>query len=87
MSKKRNPGGPFVEVEDCQERHGVTAARVDRLELALYGKDGRGGMVRDISEIKTQTRALKTVLVPLVASVLSALITAGILEGLSHIHL
>jgi len=41
--KKENPG--FVRVADCRDRHG-------KLELALWGEDGRGGMVKDIGEIK-----------------------------------
>jgi len=36
----------FVLAEDCIKQH-------ERLELALFGKDGREGMVKDVSDIKT----------------------------------
>ncbi len=41
--KKDNPG--FVRVVDCRERH-------SKIELALFGEDLRGGMVKDIGDIK-----------------------------------
>jgi hypothetical protein len=46
--KKDNPG--FVRVADCRERHG-------KLELALWGDDGRGGMVKALySHVICETR-------------------------------
>jgi polygalacturonase len=50
-----NPGNPgkFVLQRDCRERH-------NKITLALFGADGRGGMVADISTIKnTLDNALK----------------------------
>ena len=41
--KKDNPG--FVRVADCREKH-------NKIELALFGEDLRGGMVKDIGDIK-----------------------------------
>ena len=43
---------------------------MDKLSLALWGKDGRGGMVRDIQEMKTKlnvaTGIIRTVIIPIV---------------------
>ena len=39
----------YVLEEDCVKQH-------TRLELALFGKDGREGMVKDISDIKSFIR-------------------------------
>lgn len=85
-SEEHDNPGPVVHLSDCRERHSVVDARVDKLELALFGKDGRGGMVQDISQIKSATGFLKSILVPIVTAALSAIITAGIIEWLTHFH-
>ena len=65
-------------VEDCKDKHA-------RLELALFGPDGRAGMVADVAEIKTKLKAytgiLRSVVVPILVSVASALLIAWILRG------
>jgi hypothetical protein len=75
--KRDNPG--FVRVEDCHERH-------ERIELALFGKDGRGGMANQVNNIENKlaayTGVLRTVVVPIVVSVVTALIVAGMLGKL-----
>lgn len=48
MSTKRGTDR-FVLAEDCVKQH-------TRLELALFGKDGREGVVKDISDIKSFIR-------------------------------
>jgi len=50
MSKKdpKDGGGPnpgFVSVVECRDRH-------LKIDLALFSVDGRGGIVKDISDIK-----------------------------------
>lgn len=53
MSKdeKDNPI-TFVRVEDCRERHGI-------IQRALFGDDMRGGIVKDIGDIKSDMRVVK----------------------------
>lgn len=48
-SDKENPGNPgrFVSQRQCSAQFG-------KVDLALFGKDGRGGMVKDLSDIKHQ---------------------------------
>jgi hypothetical protein len=49
MSKKREKTDPpplFVTQQDCTSRHA-------KIDLALFGADGRGGMVADIGQIKS----------------------------------
>ena len=49
MSRKREKPDPpplFVTQQDCTSKHA-------KIDLALFGSDGRGGMVADISQIKT----------------------------------
>ena len=41
--QKDNPG--FVRVADCRDAH-------NKINLALWGLDGRAGMVKDIADIK-----------------------------------
>ena len=43
--KKNNPG--FVTQSQCDTKYG-------KMNLALFGSDGRGGIVKDISDIKNQ---------------------------------
>lgn len=50
MSKERkhNPNGARrVTVAECLQRH-------EKIDLALWGSDGRGGIVKDISDIKSK---------------------------------
>ena len=47
----------------------------------MFGEDGRGGIVKDIQEIKSATSVLKSIALPIIFSVVSALITAYILTG------
>ena len=44
---KKDPhnGGNYVTVVNCRDRH-------VKIENALFGGDGRGGMVKDIGDIK-----------------------------------
>lgn len=55
MSKRKNNPGDFVRVTDCTQRHQV----VGKIELALFGPDGRGGMVQDVSVIKGTVKGLE----------------------------
>lgn len=66
--------GLFVGITDCRDRH-------ERLELCLFGKDGRGGIVQDIQAIKTSTNIFRAVLLPVILSVFSAMLTAYLLTG------
>jgi len=54
MSKKQNKANPgiFVKVEDCRDRH-------QKIEMAMFGEDGRGGMVKDIGDIKNYMESHK----------------------------
>jgi hypothetical protein len=47
----KNPSG-LVRVQDCHERHEVVKTEFALLKTALFGSDGRGGIVKDISDIK-----------------------------------
>ena len=77
MSKKakNNPSRVYVRIEDCREISG-------KIMLALFGEDGRGGIVKDVQEIKSATSIIKTVIVPVVISVSAALITYAVLNAI-----
>lgn len=47
MPKKENPfpTNPYMLKNDCQNIH-------EKIDRALWGQDGRGGMVKDIGDIK-----------------------------------
>lgn len=69
--KKDNPGR-YRTVKTCETRH-------RKLDLALFGEDGRGGIVKDIAEIKAATSVLKTVFLPIILSITASVITFLIL--------
>lgn len=74
----------YMHKEDCvKDMRGIQNC-VDKISLALYGEDGRGGMVSDIKDIKAYTGIARQVLVPIVIAVVSALLTAW---GLSGFHI
>jgi hypothetical protein len=39
----------FVRAEDCRDKHA-------KIDLALFGADGRGGMVKDMGDVKNYMR-------------------------------
>ena len=47
---KDNPG--HVTLEACNLKHA-------KIDLALFGRDGRGGIVKDVSDIRSDQRIIK----------------------------
>lgn len=91
-SSRKHTHSEYMEKEACEKDMQVAGKEraniieeMDRIELALWGRDGRGGIVADIQVIKTNTRvymgALRVVVVPIASSVVAALITAWVLLG------
>lgn len=64
---------PYVKIGDCRDRH-------TKLDLALFGVDGRGGIVQDLAEIKTllktrwTTRDKAAIIVALITSITAIII-------------
>jgi fructose-specific phosphotransferase system IIC component len=53
-----------------------------KFDLALFGEDGRNGIVKDITDIKSDIAIIKSatgVLRQILVPILSSLITAGIM--------
>lgn len=59
LNKLSKKSDAYVRVEDCRERHDVTAGRVTKIDNALFGEDFRGGMAKDIADIKSDIRVIK----------------------------
>jgi hypothetical protein len=55
---------------------------VKKINLALWGSDGRSGLVKDVAELKSQGSTailiLKSVVVPIIVAVVTAVIISGI---------
>ena len=79
MSKKKKDN-PYVTRDECFQISGEIRRDISTIKKTLVGEDLRGGLVKDVQEIKSATSAIKTVLVPIVISVLSALITYGLIQ-------
>jgi hypothetical protein len=69
----------YVTRAECIRIHGEIKSALVVINRTLVGEDMRGGLVKDVQEIKSATSAIKTVVVPIVISVLSALTTYGLL--------
>ena len=71
MSKK-NDLSEYMTKADCK-------VEMRALQVSLVGEDMRGGLVKDVQEIKSQTSIFKTILLPIITSVITALIVAALL--------
>jgi hypothetical protein len=65
-------------VDLTKARVDIVECRMDRLELCLYGQDGRGGLCKDIAEIKRDLGAATSFLRIFVVPVIMVLV-AGVI--------
>ena len=84
-AKRSDNPGKFVRVDDCRESRGRDQGWRDRIELALFGKDGRGGMVKDVGDIKSDLRAatgiVRTVIIPIVVPIIVAVLISVVVSS------
>lgn len=81
MSESKRKG-IFVRIEDCLKIHIQTNERMHKFDLALFGEDGRNGIVKDITDIKSDIAIIKSatgLMRQIFVPILSSLITAGIM--------
>ena len=84
MSKKRKDPPPFVTRDECFQIIGEIKNDLQLVKKTLVGDDMRGGLVKDVQEIKSATGMIKTVILPIVISVVSAAVTYGLLRFLGQ---
>ena len=77
----KNPDG-LVRVQECRERHEVVKQESSLIKTALFGSDGRGGLVKDIGDIKSDMQLVRERIknrwgAKDKAAIIAALITAG----------
>lgn len=80
MSKRKEQS--FVTTDDCARFRHEIRDELKVLKSALVGEDLRGGLVKDMSDIKatlSTARTFKDFLVPVAIAVISAILTAFIL--------
>lgn len=75
MSRKQTV---LVSKEECRQLRTECQSNNAKVELALFGEDGRGGIVKDIQDIKTKLEAYSSVFrqfgVPVIVAILTAVI-------------
>lgn len=54
----KNPDG-LVRIQECHERHEVVKQESSLIKTALFGLDGRGGLVKDIGDIKSDLQLVR----------------------------
>lgn len=81
MSKRKKQS--FVTVDDCAHFRAEIRGELKVLKTALVGEDLRGGLVKDVADIKSKLSmwsAAKDIVIAIAVAVASALITAWILS-------
>lgn len=68
--------------EECQRLRDECASNNERVNLALFGPDGRGGIVKDIQDIKTKLDSYSSVLRQFAAPIAVAVVVALIVRFL-----
>ena len=81
-SRKENPG--FVTKEMCGTLMRQANEERDLIKNALFGEDMRGGMAKDISDIKADLKTAKMIS-DLVRPVLIAVVSSFLTYGLIHL--
>ena len=86
MSKDEEPHNPkYVTSNQCREIHGLCSAQfkgdLQKIHKAIAGDDMRGGMVKDLADLKSKLGIVKTVLLPITLSVVCALLVALVTNG------
>lgn len=81
---KNNPGD-FVTKAECRAEMGGIRADVTKIKDALIGEDMQGGLVKKVNDLLKErgatTEILRTVVAPILAAVVSAVLTAWLLTG------
>lgn len=82
MSKRKDSENPTL--AQISMKIEFLDRNINKISLALWGKNGRGGMIKDMQEIKSSLNAttsiIKSIGVPIIAAVISAVITACVLS-------
>ena len=78
---EKEKGNPYVTQAQCAKQVAEFNGELQTIKKALVGEDMRGGLVKDVAEIKAATSWIKTVLVPIVTSVAAAVITYLVLNA------
>jgi hypothetical protein len=83
LPKKKNNPGKFVTAEQCNEKRTQDAVSTskwrNKIDLALWGSDGRGGMVKDIGDMKKDVAVATSLLRSLVLPIVIPLAVGGIM--------
>lgn len=79
MDDDNGNGDGYVHMETFQNYVASNDSKLDRVLLALWGEEGTKGLVKDIHELKSQSRLMQSV-GSVLSGVLSAVATAIILR-------
>jgi len=79
-TKKKHSSSRFVTHAECASTVESIKAELRTIKNTLVGEDMRGGLVKDVQEIKSATGIVKTVILPIIISVCAALITYAALR-------
>ena len=86
MDNDEEPRNPkYVTARLCNEKQTNCSANfkdeLRTIKKALVGDDMRGGIVKDMEELKTRLSLVKTIALPIALSVVSALLVAWAVTG------
>ena len=82
MSEEEEPHNPkYVTMVQCNEHQTTFKDELQTIRMALIGNDMRGGIVKDMGDLKAKLGIFKTVLLPIAISVASAILVAWSING------
>ena len=77
-----NPG--LVTRAECARITGEMNKKLDTIQNALVGKDMRGGLVKDVANLKKEKSTVIEIAKALIAPIIVALIIAWFVTGMPH---
>jgi hypothetical protein len=77
-----NPG--YVTRSECANITGDMNKKLDTIQKALVGDDMRGGIVKDVADLKKENSTLYQILKNVIAPITIALVTAWLATGMPH---
>jgi hypothetical protein len=84
MSDKPSDNPGYVTRAECARITTDMKKKLDTIQTALVGEDMRGGLVKDVGDLKKEKSTVVEILRNLVVPIIVALATAWFVSGMPH---
>ena len=79
---KDNPG--YITTAECARITGAMNKKLDKVLDALVGEDMRGGLVKDVADLKKEKSTVIEIAKALIVPIIVALVTVWFVTGMPH---